>query len=223
MPDDVVLRLYRALVRELRRRGHPVGDPVKVADLYEELVPYRAVRARLGVDLSADYEDALLRLLAGEHGLVRLEPDDARDELRREAATPYPTVGLFRKFSASDVWLVTPESDVDLEPESTAGPRAHPDPSQGHRSAATVGQASPDRDAVQVTGGIDPADRTPPEAAPRPTCGFCGRSLPEGASLRFCPYCGEDQASRPCPECGGALHEEWRFCAHCGVEVAGLP
>lgn len=222
MPDDVVLRLYRALVGELRRRGHPLGHPVKVAELYEELVPYRAVRARLGVDLSADYEDALLRLLAGEHGLVRLEPDEARDELRREAATPYPTVGLFRKFSASTVWLATPESDVDLEPESGAGPRADPDPMQGQRSAETVGQASPDPDPVHLTGGTDPADRAPPEAGARPTCVFCGRALPEGGSLRFCPYCGEDQTSRPCPECGGALHEEWRFCAHCGVEVAGL-
>lgn len=223
MTDDVVVRLYRALVQELRRRDHPEGEPIQVADLYERIVPYRAVRSRLGVELSADYEDALLRLLAGERGLVRLEPDDARDELRREVATPYPTVGLFRKFSASTVWVTMPESDLDGEPEDAAGLQGGPRPARDDRSATTQGAGRPDQDPGPLAGSVGPSERIESRPEPLPTCVFCGRALPQGRSVRFCPHCGEDQTSRPCPACGGALQEEWRFCAHCGAEVAAPP
>lgn len=122
MTDQVVTRLYRALVEELRRRGHPEDRPVKVSELYQTLVPYRAVRSRLGVELNADYEHALLRLLAGERDLLRLEPADYREELHREVEATYPFVGLFRKFSAADVWVTMPAADD--EPDAATDPES---------------------------------------------------------------------------------------------------
>lgn len=151
MNDEVVTRLYRCLVEELRRRGHDEEHPLKVSELYQELVPYRAVRSSLGVELNADYEHALLRLLAGERNLLRLEPEQAREELRREVDAPYPFVGLFRKFSASNVW-------VDME-------------KLGDRPAATREPATGAPPVTAVPPGAHRAepDRTPRPAAPTPT------------------------------------------------------
>ncbi len=204
MTDEVVTKLYRALVEELRRRGHPGSEPITVADLYEELVPYRAVRARLGVELNADYEDALLRLLAGERGLLRLEPGDARDELRQEVASPYPTVGLFRKFSASRVWVSLPGHGEEPELPTAEGPGAPPpgvsDAAFGGEEAIAEGEPGPAPGAGRV-------------------CGACGVALPGGDPVRFCPGCGEDQEGR-CPGCGAAVERGWRYCVHCGAELA---
>ena len=90
MTDEFVIRLYRALVEELRRRGHDEDRPLQVSELYRDVIPYRAVRSALGVALNADYEDALLRLLAGERDLLRLEPD-ARPARGRSAPPCLPS------------------------------------------------------------------------------------------------------------------------------------
>jgi len=105
--DDLVVRMHAALATALRSgRPDPFGAPVTVAEIYQDLVPYRTVRTHLGFDMNADYEHTLLRLLAGEADLARLDPPEAREELRTELETPNPNVGLFRKFAACDVWVV---------------------------------------------------------------------------------------------------------------------
>ena len=149
MSEDVVNRLYRALVDALRERGHPPSEPILVRDLYEELIPYREVRPLLGVELNADYEHALLRLLAGEGGLVRLEPESAREELRREVEAPYPVVGLFRKFAGASVRVTVPG-----EPAAPAGPQPE------------APAAVPDASAESVPEG--PADLRPGDFTGRP-------------------------------------------------------
>ncbi|MEJ2679557.1 MAG: hypothetical protein P8174_10850, partial [Gemmatimonadota bacterium] len=138
MTDPVVARLHRCLVDAVRRRGEdPRRASFKVSEVYEELVPYREVRRALGVQLKADYEHALLRLLAGEGGLLRVEPEAARAELRQEAGTPYPFVGLYRKFAASDVWIMrdavgaaddVPASVVVAAEHADAVPERSPQP-----------------------------------------------------------------------------------------------
>jgi hypothetical protein len=107
--DSVVQRLHVALAEALGRRHSDFEtEPVTVAEVYQELVPYRSVRTTVGFEMNADYEHALLRLLSGEDGLVRLEPEEVRDELRRELATPNPDVTLFRRYAACDVWVYRP-------------------------------------------------------------------------------------------------------------------
>ncbi len=178
MTDEVVTRLHRAIVEALRQRGSPEG-PVKVADLYQELVPYRAVRSTLGVELNADYEHALLRLLAGERGLLRLEPEAARAELRKEAAQPHPSVGLYRKFAGSDVWITLPDA-------------ADPGDSSGPSETATSETATPET--CPACGFELPTGRN---ARYCPGCGADQR-------LRPCPGCGEllEAEWRFCIACG---------------------
>lgn len=111
--DTVVQRLHRALAEAVasRRGGDVESQPVTVAEIYQELAPYRTVRSGVGFEMNADYEHALLRLLSGEDGLVRLEPEEARSHLARELATPNPDVTLFRRYAACDVWLTVPVGD----------------------------------------------------------------------------------------------------------------
>jgi hypothetical protein len=111
--DGELERLHAALVTALRRtRPAPFDVPVTVAEIYQDLVPYRAVRTELGFEMNADYEHTLLRLLAGEGELARLDPPEARHELREELDSPNPNVGIFRKFAACDVWITETEDDV---------------------------------------------------------------------------------------------------------------
>ena len=244
MTDEVVNRLYRCLAAELRRRGHAAEEPVKVSDLYQELVPYRAVRSELGVELNADYEHALLRLLSGEGDLLRLEPEQARDELRREVEASYPFVGLFRKFSASDVWVTPADAEASGPAQAppplevgTGGAAAHaPPPASGPapvRIAAETDGAGPfggrrggplpARAPAPVhlhreDAHADPSDRLTHAGS---DCVFCGEDLPAGRRIRFCPHCGGDQRLRPCVRCDAVLEREWRYCISCGHEVAG--
>lgn len=118
--DETVSRLQRCLVEELRRRGHPQDQPLKVSEVYKDVVPYRLVRSKLGVELNADYEHALLRLLGGEGGVLRLESEEARQELEQEADAPYPFTGLFRKFAGSEVRVRYPAPDQDDDAAATA-------------------------------------------------------------------------------------------------------
>lgn len=245
MTDEVVTRLYRALVEELRRRDHPEDQPVTVSELYQTLIPYAAVRSAIGVELNADYEHALLRLLAGERDLLRLEPLTAREELRREVEAPYPFVGLFRKFSGSQVRVKMPAGPASAAPAEPASAEA-PAPTGSEASAddaaveggSTV-ETGPARivaegDTARIrTGGAEPVPDRPPihlHKAPKPhpaertfqepaACGFCGEDLPADRRVRFCPYCGGDQRLRPCPRCEAVLERDWRHCISCGHEV----
>lgn len=120
LDDGLVERLLAALSDALRRtRRDPFGTPVTVAEIYQDLVPYRSVRTALGFQMNADYEHTVLRLLSGEADLARLEPQEAREELRAELEMPNPNVGLFRKFAACDVWIL--RYDLTLGEDDTAG------------------------------------------------------------------------------------------------------
>lgn len=240
MTDEVVTRLHRALVEELRDRGHPEDRPVTVADLYQTLVPYRAVRSRLGLDLNADYEHALLRLLAGEGDLLHLEPARAREELEREVRSPYPVVGLFRKFSDSSVRVRMPPVEEDAAAVSSEPVRSVPPVRLATLPPDDDAPRAPARAPVRLhgtggTGGTDAEEAAEEEAAgaeavPRPgtvelhpggDCVFCGDALPAGHRVRFCPYCGADQRLRPCPRCDAVVEREWRYCISCGHEAGG--
>ena len=121
--DELVTRVHACLADALRRtRLDPFQTPVTVAEIYQDLVPYRRIRIAVGFQMNADYEHTLLRLLSGEGGYARLEPSEASDELKAELDSPNPNVGLFRKFAACDVW-VTP-AEVQQPEVSTASSSA---------------------------------------------------------------------------------------------------
>jgi hypothetical protein len=104
-----VERLYARLADALlRTRPDPFGSPVTVAEIYQELVPYRLVRTEVGFDMNSAYEHALLRLLSGEAGCVRLEPPEASKEIGRELLKPNPNLSLYREYAGCDAWVRPP-------------------------------------------------------------------------------------------------------------------
>jgi hypothetical protein len=104
--QEILSRFHRALVRELQAaKPEQLSAPFSVAEIYQNLVPYRTHRDELGVEMNGDYEHALLRLLAGEGEYLTIESRTARQEIREELESPNPNTGLYRDFAAADVRL----------------------------------------------------------------------------------------------------------------------
>jgi hypothetical protein len=107
--------------------------PFTVAEIYQNLVPYGSHRDRIGVEMNGDYEDALLRLLAGEGGFLILDSEPALRDLRAELETSNPNTGLYREFAAVDVRLN--QARLDLSASATD---EIPDLAQGFDAEAAV-------------------------------------------------------------------------------------
>lgn len=151
LDDELVTRVHACLADALRRtRLDPFQTPVTVAEIYQDLVPYRRIRSAVGFQMNADYEHTLLRLLSGEGGYARLEPSEASDELRAELDSPNPNVGLFRKFAACDVWI-TPLEIQQAEEQAAQS-----------TAPATNGSSSPEAQDEAGAGIHDAPAATPP-------------------------------------------------------------
>ena len=185
---DVLDRLYWRLVRALQQNGAGYDRPITIAEIYQQLVPYRSGRGELGFGELAEYEHALLRLLSGERGYVEVELPQVREEFRRELAAPNPLLGLYRDYAAIEVRLTGPR------PSSV--PRAEPPP-----PSVAPGPTS----AVSSSGA--------PASA---TCPGCGARLPSGPEVRYCPQCGRAVRAVPCPECRTPIEPSWNYCVSCG-------
>ena len=106
MSNQVLERFHRALIEEIQtQRPEYLTGPFTVAEIYQNLVPYGSHRDRIGVEMNGDYEDALLRLLAGEGGYLVLDSDPALQALKAEVQSSNPNTGLYREFAAVDVRL----------------------------------------------------------------------------------------------------------------------
>jgi len=230
--DVYVERLHAALTDALRRsRSRPFDEPVTVAEIHQDLVPYRAVRSAIGFEMNADYEHALSQLLSGVDGLAHLEPEAAAAEMREELATPNPNVGIFRKFAECRVWIVptadengttevagaamTRAAALTVEPDRSAPGGDRPGRASRHPSESdpTPDPPSP----LRASHAAAPALRA--TTGPRTTvrCGFCEAKLPAGRNVRFCPECGGDQLRNSCVSCGESLESGWRYCVSCGA------
>jgi hypothetical protein len=117
--NDFVVRLHNALLDAMRQRAARLDQPVTVAEIYQDLIPYRMVRS-FGFALNADYEFALLQLLAGEGKLARIEPPEVREELRLELLSPNPNVGMFRQYAACDVFVNGSGEVIDAQASEPA-------------------------------------------------------------------------------------------------------
>lgn len=238
-PSSALDRFHSVLIDEIReRRPEYMTGPFTVAEIYQHLVPYSSHRDRLGVDMNGDYEDVLLRLLAGEGDYLVLESEHARERLRSEVESPHPDTTLFREFAAVDVRLNpdrVPEDDAPRE-----GDEDHGDGAWGELAGAVLVDdlappsdgAPDDAPASPVEGHPEPSPEHPPgnesQEAPKAgegdestTCSWCRETLPSRENLNFCPFCGTDVDVVPCRSCGEALEPGWLFCIACGSGVSG--
>ena len=230
-------RFHRALVAEIRTtRPEYLDSTFTVSEIYQNLVPYRSHRDVIGVEINGDYEDALLRLLGGEGQYLLIESDPARAEIQAELASNNPNTGLYREFAAVGVRL-NPDhvgeedaSVADAEPEfglfdeqassedaevTAAGEddeteQDEPALSENGRTAVATDESGNEDD---DSGPASSADGT--TSAPE-ACPACAERLPDSDDLRFCPYCGGDVRTVPCPDCGHQIEPDWLFCIACG-------
>ena len=103
---EILDNFFSALLAEIRsRKPDYLRESFTVAEIYQNLVPYRTHRDTIGVEMNADYEDALLRLLAGEGDLLVLESDTARGEIAEELRSSNPNTLMYRDYAAAMVRL----------------------------------------------------------------------------------------------------------------------
>jgi len=231
--DDTLQRFFHALVDALRERSpSDLSGPFTVAEIYQDLVPYRTHRDRLGVEMNGDYEHALLRLLAGHGDYLRIESEHALKEIRTELEGLNPNTSVYRDFAAVDVRidsdalpdegdLVTePDEDFVMETVASLADDAGAVPDTSEAETAFVDGAAPGTsEPVPGEADRDGAGAGPGSAASG-SCGWCGAELPERDGVVFCPFCGENQALAPCGSCGEALEADWEFCISCGVRAS---
>ena len=205
-------RLYRRLVQQLAATDPArLHRPLPLDEIVHSLVPYRANRRALGVDTSEEYELMLMRLCAGEAGLVRTEPEEARARFAAELGSANPDLAALHSFESVLITLrpeplsrVLDSPDAELEAEPAALPEI-----PGLTALAGPGDAD----------GPDPEPETIPEPRHPSRCAYCGGRLPSGRAVNFCPHCGEDQTVALCPECRSGVEPGWKHCVNCGRAV----
>ena len=225
--NQILERFHRTLIEEIQtQRPEYLTGPFTVAEIYQNLVPYSSHRDRIGARMNGDYEDALLRLLAGEGGYLVLESEPALRDLRAELGTPNPNTGLYREYAAVDVRLNQASLDLALLAEGTPSDLSE---ELVYGEPLSVADLAPSEAAVDtlsiVPPGVDvfqdrmPAAKAATTNASANACQWCRAELPVRDNLNFCPFCGTDLKVVPCNDCGEELEPEWRFCIACGVEV----
>jgi hypothetical protein len=166
--DMLVARLHEVLVDEIRaRRPADLGAPFTIAEIYQELVPYRTHRDTIGAAMNGDYEHALLRLLAGEGGYLILDSEAARKKLEDELTSPNPNTGVFRDFAALDVRLNPMYVPTEIFPPEVE--RATPVVFVAEAAEAVAAPArAPAASLLDLVGEIDGPIRAAPQPPPRP-------------------------------------------------------
>jgi predicted RNA-binding Zn-ribbon protein involved in translation (DUF1610 family) len=233
---DELDRLFHRLVQNIRAKSpSQITVPFTVAELYEQLVPYRHNRRELGIETNQDYETTINRLLSGERGY--LVGDAAMQEsLRKELSGAKPDTGAFREFASAEV-SVAPDAlrALGTAAMSTAAPsaatgataRAAPAPAPGGSAVAAPSRGG--ADTARVRDGAQSARTMPAPAVAIPFdgfaiaegCKFCGATLPEGRDVKYCPNCGQNLSITRCPACGSEIQADWKYCIACG-RPAGL-
>ena len=233
---DNVERMFRHLVRVIRTRfPQYLSQPFDVAELYQNILPYRHHRRDLGLETNEDYEITMLELLGGSHGYVLVD-DRMREALRAELSSRNPDPGAFRQFPDSQVTLshtaiqrldATPSAPPPMERHTDESPVVGAVPSSPPLTVSRANDAAPSPRAARASTGASLSGRTTgsaptprsdgtitPEAGDR--CRACNEPLPAGRAITFCPHCGENLTRVNCPACGSEMEIGWRFCPVCG-------
>ena len=203
--SELPARLFAALVSEIQAHWPDyLHSRFTVAEIYQNVIPWRTHRHAMDIATSGEYEQALLRLLAGEGDYLALESQAARDEIQAELKTRFPNTGIYRDFAAVGVRL-----NPSRLPAANGGAEGGAAAPPGAPDRAGTGVARPEAGAAD---GARPADALAPDRE----CSGCDKELPDIEGVLFCPYCGQDVRIVTCPTCGMRIEAEWSFCVGCG-------
>ena len=241
---DDLDRMFRSLL-QVMSSTYPqyLNQPFEVAEIYQNLIPYRHHRRELRIDTNEDYQAALCRLLSGERGYL-VADDVLAEAMRSELASPNPNTAIFRDFAASRVALGPnaqkrwqemggDASELRGAGESRGTPVPTPPPpvswndgGERSRSSTQTATQTPAKTATQAPRAAAATRTASPARAASATngdgesCRYCAGELPEGRSAKFCPHCGQNLTIQRCPACGTELEIDWKYCITCGRGVA---
>jgi hypothetical protein len=222
-------RFTDALARIVHEeRPDALSRPITVAELYQDIAPYRRLRELAGIEMHADYEHALIRFLAGEGGYALLDPENAADELGIEAESSDPDLSLYRKFAACDVRLslprptgeAAPRRVVELPPveplalrppltrPARAEEKAEPAMPEAIRPAPPSAEPATLEETMRAL-SMDAPAVSPPRRPPATTSARSTASAHAPAAAARCGFCGQGLPA--------ARHVS--FCPHCGVDL----
>ena len=222
---DELDRLYKRLVLNIRSSfPELLTRPFEVAQIYQQIVPYRTNRRELGYTTNDEFELALCQLLSGSRGLLNGERD-MQDSLRRELDSPSPDLSAYRAYATGSVSLtaealrdasrfVTPEGARPST--SKSWPPASPAEQAVIASRATesvdAGAPNAQAPAAPVVAPI-PVARPAPRAQPAPVVSALESPMPSVRQSAVRPVKGEE-----CRYCGSGLPEGRGvvFCPGCG-------
>ena len=228
-------RFAAAVLSQWRAEGGTGGGPIAVSALLTKVFPYRMARRTLGIDVSEDYEALVLRLLAEDESLARVEPVDAADMAKATVTSRLPDLDVLQLLRAATV-TITPQAMARLDgvlpmpvPKAESDDASPPPPGPGDEARVIPlrVEREPTRPAPPpepvVPEGPPPAflttvSFTPPADA---RCWSCTESLPTDRAVKFCPYCGADQRHLACPACGASAERTWKHCPDCGTALHG--
>lgn len=204
-------RFFRRLVGNLAAADPArLHRPLPLADVEHDIIPYRANRRALALESSEDYAMILLRLCAGEGGLARAEPEEARVRFARELGSPNPDLDILHAFDDVALTLRSESVARALGPD---GETAYAPPDDEPEVVFAV-SSEPAADAP-----VSEDARGSEDAAP--SCRHCGAGLPAHRPVNFCPHCGRSQTVPECPRCRTELEPGWKHCVNCGAAVGG--
>jgi hypothetical protein len=201
-------RFFRRLVANLASTDPArLHRPIPLDDVRYDIVPYRTNRRALALDSSEDYELVLLRLCAGEGGLVRTEPEEARARFVEELSGPNPDLGVLDRVENVVLTLRSQPLSRALDPEPETLP-----------ATPTLVLPSDVPDFPDLEEEPELPEPVTEEPVP-PHCLYCGGALPAHRAVNFCPHCGQSQTIPTCANCHTELEPGWRHCVNCGAPI----
>lgn len=226
--------LFDHLAQRVMRVRPAPAPQLDVGELLDTFAPYRAVRVACAVESAEDYEVLVMRLLAGEGGLIFAD-EVMQDDFKSQLASGNPDLRVLRSYRGTRVTLskqgveramaaaATSADAAAPEPEPiapTVAPTAAPEPEPEPRVTPPPPPAEPD-----ATGGTPEAragstlstfELVAEALAAPPSCGYCSCILPAGRPVTFCPFCGQNLRVRRCVACSSEIEAGWKFCVTCG-------
>ena len=227
---DNIDRMYRHLVRTVRSRfPQYLAQPFDVAELYQNVLPYRHHRRELGLETNDDYEMTLTELLSGSRDYLIVD-EQMRDALKKELSATNPDPSAFKQFARSRVAL-SPSALRSLD----AGPSVDPaSPDVALPFAPSISMSSPTEPSA-VTAPVqrvEPPDMSAARIPTQPTLGATPMTPPAVANpgrpsgMIVGPGGGTivPAAGERCRACNGELPEgrAITFCPHCGQNLTTI-
>ena len=178
------------------------------------------------LESSEDYELVLLRLCAGEGGLVRTEPEEARARFAEEAGEPQSRPATCCTSSSTCVVSLRSEPlaralDPEPDPSLPYAPPSRPSrwpASTCRRSTRSTSSTRSSR--RRPRGARRGTPRTSATVASAPHCLYCGDTLPGRPAGPLLPALRAAAGASECPRCHSEVEPGWRHCVSCGTALA---